>query len=62
MPDVVQTLGAPLRAIVAIPFPTAFLCVNCSCVVDRGDRCVVCESVALLNLAKVLDGAGKELI
>lgn len=43
----------------AVPLQTAVLCVNCECVTSGGhmDRCPLCGSRALLNLAKVIGGA-----
>lgn len=40
----------------------AYLCVNCSVVVDSASRCWACGSVALLSLARVLGSLDAERI
>ncbi len=40
----------------SIPFGEAVLCVNCEMITRaKHGHCVVCESAAILNIAKLLD-------
>jgi hypothetical protein len=39
----------------AMQLSRAYLCVNCDAVGENGSTCVVCKSIALVNLEKLLN-------
>ena len=59
MPEPYNSLEPkPWQPVSSIPLAEAVLCENCGCVTRaKNGHCPVCESVALLNLAALLEGS-----